>query len=741
VAWATALAVVLLMLSVVSALVWPGQHRGIDFPPTLSGEEDTLVGVQRAHSSVLRAQPAYERAEQAVTAASTLDGRPYTPESEVGTVRIGGAAAAAALQRAIAYGHTVTALATAAATYQAAIEGYDDALMARSRGLGPKSEALRSATWPFVEYVKRFPPPLGLDTTLHPVSPAELAALLQKLQDDRAVLDASGAGPGQAAADLAQLAPPARDTVKLAGFLPEYQRLLDMYAGRVEQVAATRESAASGLKAAVGYGLAVLLLAALAAGAALLFWSRAAIRRRRAAPAAMPALAVALVLAGYLVGPTAPAAMAALGYGIVALLSPVAAMVGLVTAIPFFFHPRAVLRWHFPPAELALGLLCCAIALRWIAGRREFLRRELLHLSRTDVLALLFLLAGTVSLLVPDHSNLHVALRSYRVVIVEPVVFYAVFTRLMRRGQGLWWALDAFIVVLAVVGWLAAAQFLTGSDTWSSGGVARAIGVEPSPTALGIELGRGVTLALCLALFHPSRRSRVGYGLLAIPGAAGLLASFTRGAWIAVGVAVAATVGFRRRWRLLAGLACLTVLAFAVLATSHLERLAGLFSLQSGSSAARLEIWRGALRMVREHPLQGIGLDQFLAQNPTRYGIPELRFLVVSHPHNILLDAWLQLGLLGALVSVALVVSTLAAAIRLARCGRDGFSRVWGLALLAAMAEVVVHGMVDEGYFTGDLALTFWLIVAAVEVLRQDEGVREEWTQQAAVERELAVSA
>lgn len=439
-----------------------------------------------------------------------------------------------------------------------------------------------------------------------------------------------------------------------------------------------------------------------------------------APPAALPALALALTFAFYLITPPLPAALAALGYLALAVAAPAAAVAGVAAAIPFFFHPRALGHWHFPPAELALGLCCAGLALRLALRGRSALRSDALRLGRADVLALLFLLAGTLSLLVPDRAHLHVALRAYRVVVVEPVAWYFLLTRTLRASTTLQWSLDAFIALLCLDGWLAAAQFLTGSGTWVSDGVARAVGVEPSATALGIELGRGLTLALCMALFAPGARRRLAYGLLALPGLGGLLVSFTRGAWLATGLAVAVAAALRRRWRLLAALAALALAALAILATSHVERLRGLFSLSSGSDSARLQIWQGALRMLREHPLRGIGLDQFLAHDPARYGIPELRFLVVSHPHNVLLDAWLQLGLLGAVVAVALVVTAALTALRIARRGTTALQRAWGLALFAALVELSAHGMVDEGYFTGDLALTFWLFIGAIEVLRRD---------------------
>lgn len=718
----TLLAAALLVLAVVAGGAWPHSRPGIALPPVLSGEEDTLATVQQAHATVLTAQKGYGAAEQQL-ATGTAAGASTSPE-DVAAVMAGGPGAVAALQRATTFGNTLVQLAAAAATYQTALQGYDDALMARSRGLGARSEQLRSATWPFVEFVKRFPPPLGLDTTLHPVSPAAMGEQLARLRSDAATVAAGGA-TAQAAMDLTQLRLAGQTTITIAGYLPQYQRLLETYSTQVEGIAASPDASAHGNRLALGRAITVVLLLILVAGAGIVVRQPSpTVAAVAASPLALPALAVGLMFGLYLAGPAIPALLAAVGFLVVAVLSPAAAVAGIAASIPFFFHPRAIGHLHFPPAEITLVLTILALALRLLAGRRDFRRRDAFRLSPIDVLALLFLLAGTLSLLVPDRAYLHVALRSYRVVILEPLVWYLLITRLLAGGNGLRRTLDAFIIVLAGVGWLAAAQFLTGSDTWSSGGVARALGVEPSATALGIELGRGAVLALTLALFHPDRRARLGYLLLALPGGAGLLVSFTRGAWIAVGVGGAGAAAVRERWRALAGIVTVGVVVLAVLATSHIERLQGLFSLHSSSNGARLQIWHGALLMAASHPISGIGLDQFLAQDPTRFGIPEVRFLVVSHPHNVLLDAWLQLGLLGAIVSVALVLAGLWTAFRLARGAVSPVQRAWALALVAALTEFVVHGMVDEGYFTGDLALTFWLLLGAIEVLRRDQMVK-----------------
>jgi O-antigen ligase len=134
------------------------------------------------------------------------------------------------------------------------------------------------------------------------------------------------------------------------------------------------------------------------------------------------------------------------------------------------------------------------------------------------------------------------------------------------------------------------------------------------------------------------------------------------------------------------------------------------FSLTGSSNLSRFAIWIPALRVIRAHPLAGIGLDQFLYQ-PDSYGIPNTRFQTVSHPHNWILDTCLRLGIWGLLLMIATMVVYMVAAIR-AYAGRKG--TVLGaiiLALIAGMTDHIVHGLVDMAYFSQDLALTFWMLL------------------------------
>jgi hypothetical protein len=79
----------------------------------------------------------------------------------------------------------------------------------------------------------------------------------------------------------------------------------------------------------------------------------------------------------------------------------------------------------------------------------------------------------------------------------------------------------------------------------------------------------------------------------------------------------------------------------------------------------------------------------------------------LSHPHNWVLHMWLEMGLLGLIAFLWLIVTFLRRAIQ---------QRGWVVAgALGAMADILVHGLIDNSYFLVDLAFLFWLILAVVD--------------------------
>lgn len=407
---------------------------------------------------------------------------------------------------------------------------------------------------------------------------------------------------------------------------------------------------------------------------------------------------------------------------------------GLATvpmAAPLLYHYYPLGRFQFSLAEAIILCLTAAWAVRdgltllrtrKLPAFAEMLRQPLVWL------ALLFGVIATAWLLVADNRSL--ALREYRVTILEPLLFFLMIVRWLRTERDIWRMVTAWLIASAVTGYIGVEQFLFG-EAWNMEGVNRVSSVYPSATAFGIYAGRGLALGLVLLYFLPRewRRWRIAVGMLSGLIGLGVLFSFARGAWIGVFAALA-VVALVTRYRPLllsvgavvaAGLAAM-LLAFA----GNIERLTSIINLstEDNTGVARFQIWEAARKILLDHPLLGIGQDQFAYQDPS-YGVPTARLFTTSHPHNFLLDYWLRLGVPGLLW----ILATLAFV-------TWQFQAIWlkhkgtalgalALGLMASMIDFAVHGLLDMAYFTMDLALTFWLTVGLLVLMKKLNPERE----------------
>ncbi|MFV9505630.1 MAG: O-antigen ligase family protein [Oscillochloridaceae bacterium umkhey_bin13] len=341
------------------------------------------------------------------------------------------------------------------------------------------------------------------------------------------------------------------------------------------------------------------------------------------------------------------------------------------------------------------------------------------------------------------------ALRELRWLVIEPLLFVGAAALAaawwQRRGWGDYWLVLVryWLIGGAIAGLIGLLQFfglnlapLFGTkagfsdDSFLVEGVRRVTSLYGHPNNLGLAMGRYWPLAAALAhgafWSAPTRdqglRRAWPYLLVMALGLAGLLASFSRGAYLGAVVAAGvlalvllprATWRNRRIWWVGGLLTGGLVVALGLALALGIERLNPF----GASGGIRVQTWASALAMLRDHPL-GIGLDQFGRLYPN-YIAPELvntNEINTAHPHNLLLDTALRLGPLGLLAFGWLLVGLYRAAWRGVRAGGDGLrgSDPWPALLagvLAATSASLAHGLVDQFYFWPDLAFAFWLFV------------------------------
>lgn len=395
-------------------------------------------------------------------------------------------------------------------------------------------------------------------------------------------------------------------------------------------------------------------------------------------------------------------------------------------AAPFAYQPKVFFGPRFPVIELLVlgallgsGLRLCSYA--WTNRRAGVGSAVFLDawdsargaLSRTPGLqaALLGLLALASLLTIADPNHLRESVRELRTVLLEPIVYLFLALYWLRRSDLRAVAVVAFVAGATVIAAIAVVQFVSGANVVLADGSRRVTAVYQHPNNLALYLGRAFAFGIgVLASVARPARNRLLLGALVVIGA-GLILSVSLGSFLGVGAAVLVVAfvarGSTTRVALLGGLglAALAVLLFARGRIGAL--LAG-----GGSYGLRRAIWDSAIAMLRDHPAFGVGLDQFLYQYAPRYVQPAAwaeRF--TAHAHNLLLDFWLRLGLLGlAWVgwTVLALISQLATTLRTA----PEESRPILMGVSAALITALVHGLVDNFFFLIDLAYIWWLLVA-----------------------------
>ena len=385
----------------------------------------------------------------------------------------------------------------------------------------------------------------------------------------------------------------------------------------------------------------------------------------------------------------------------------------MLAAITCALAPAYVVRWHygFYPTTLLEHAIVATVVVFAVETWRAHGR--LVWRTPWTVPALLFILAGAISVVIAP--NKFAALGLFRAYLIEPIALAVVLVHAVTTWRRAVLILSGFGIAGAVVG-VANAFVVINALLAHTYDVIQTppVVIYTTANALALFLGPLIAVAASLFLHGTDRTVRLGSAAFLVVAVPSMLLSFSRGGYLAMAaVAVGLALSHRRRLWLLAGTAAVGVLV--ALIPPIFKRLSVEFHVVNGTTffgrAGRLDLWSATLQMLREHPIFGAGLSGFADRiapfwNATH---PE-RFI---DPHNIVLNFWVETGLVGVIAFGWLFVVT-------ARRAWDGWKKSeadWRpifLGLLLAMLAILVHGLVDVPYFKNDLSLELWVLVGLV---------------------------
>ena len=417
---------------------------------------------------------------------------------------------------------------------------------------------------------------------------------------------------------------------------------------------------------------------------------------------------LALVVAGLGLGAAlfgAPAAM---------VLGTLAALIAIGAAI---YRPAlglAVLAVSYPfdlttfagPLKLTTSEALLAILVLVLIGRHLARNPPAIERTPLDLPVLLFAAATVLTLLglTGFYSDQLVAL----VKAAGGFVLFFVVTQSLRDRREIWMVLAAVLVAALAVALQTVVPIIQGVDAVTA--LSRATGNLIDPNLFAGYLALVIPLALAFGIAMRWRWAPVLSGLAMLVFGAAMVATLSRGGWLGFLAAVVTMVLLlpgRRRVVLGVSAGVLVVLLAGGLAGPVVARLgtsAGASPLQTFTD--RIPIWSAAIGMFVQHPVFGVGLNNF-----TNYLPSYDPSLDVNQAHDLVLNIAAERGLIGLITFSIFLVWLFRTSIRAVRWAPDPSYRVLAAGVTASFAAFLADSLFDVAYYDYKILLLFWLLV------------------------------
>ena len=409
-------------------------------------------------------------------------------------------------------------------------------------------------------------------------------------------------------------------------------------------------------------------------------------------------------------------------------------LVALVAAVLVFIRPEIgllgmvlvcpVLSLAGSPTLLLSAMVIYTVLCTLV---KIFLGRVSMSIEIADVFVLIFMIAMGMGGVISVGNSLNSGLMYVCLMGVYFLTVLLVRTReLLQRLQ------IAFVTSGIVVSLAGFYQLLTGNleaetlDAAVFGGISgRITSTFGNANMAGVFLVMVFPFALALLFGAKSGGMRAyGFFACAMMGACTLL-TWSRGAWLGLICAAIAFVALYSHTiiplLIPAGALSLTLLwdklGGSGLFLNLISRFTSIFTVGDTSSAYRLSIWKGTLKIINENWLTGIGIgsDAF-ARVYIRFAESGAEYAM--HSHNMLLQITAEIGVPALVVFLVCLFLCVQSGLEVVRFGgpRATGERAVCVAAIAALTGALLQGLTDHIWFNYRVFFTFWFVLAMIRV-------------------------
>ncbi len=375
------------------------------------------------------------------------------------------------------------------------------------------------------------------------------------------------------------------------------------------------------------------------------------------------------------------------------------------------------------------NLLMIFIMIAWFSGR--YAHGESVWFSTSlNFPIILFTLLGCLAVVrgsYYDSGVFWIVLTEFKRWITPIMMFFLVLNTVKEKHM-IRNVVCIMIITTTLVGLMAAFDYFQLGDT---GDIDRARigGISDHPNSLAAFFNYYMFLPLGFFLMNMRRFIYWGLWIPFLIQFRGIMVTFSRGGYIAFAAGLYAIIFIRSRFLFLV-LLFATVIAFLnpiLLPPGIRYRLGQTFEKQvsyvdtadkledslESSAKTRVEVWKGALEMIKENPLFGVGYGFFFSR--IQYYWSERRPI---DAHNTYLIIAAEMGIPTLLAFLWIVLLAFFNTWALYRTTHDPFSKAVALGFIGGLVGLMAANMFGSRLDSQEVSSYFWILAALIMRLR-----------------------
>ncbi|MCX5713838.1 MAG: O-antigen ligase family protein [Candidatus Omnitrophica bacterium] len=370
------------------------------------------------------------------------------------------------------------------------------------------------------------------------------------------------------------------------------------------------------------------------------------------------------------------------------------------------------------PLNVFVVLLIVSFLLKIILKRTGFLVSPKVALP-----IFLFFLINCLSII---HSSNYVdTLKGGILRLLMYILVFLAVAREVRDRRFLTWIIISAGLGLALVSidgiWqvVGGKDFIRGYEPVLNIGLARATASFNDSNVMGVYLSALSPLMFGLALYSFKGKGKIIFVLLSVLALTGIVLTYSRPTLLAVYIVLFFLGSVKKDKLIIACLVLFTIISPFILPKSVKEwaRELEYNPLRIMCNDDRIAIYRNSLRMIKAHPVIGVGANTFMKNYRYYKEFPEYRNVVTIdyiYAHNNFLHMAGELGLLGLSLFLWFLYAIFRQGFLILSRIKDDHSKVISLSLLACLIAFLVNGLTESSLYYSRVAPLFWYICGLV---------------------------